>query len=103
MPWWSDILDHPARDSDWRALSVAENYPAITVAALHICGWYDIFINNTLKTYMALRQQAGSPQARDGQRLIVGPWDHLSSTGVYPDRQFGMAADIAAVDLPGNA
>ena len=33
---------------------------------------------------------------------MVGPWDHLSSaTGVYPDRQFGLAAYSLAADMTG--
>jgi predicted acyl esterase len=35
------------------------------------------------------------------QRLIVGPWDHLNSTGVYPDRRFGLMADALYNDLTG--
>jgi putative CocE/NonD family hydrolase len=100
-PWWSDILDHPGRDAFWREISVAEDYAAITVPALHLGGWYDIFVNNTLKTYTALRRQAGTPEAREGQRLVVGPWDHLTAMGVYPDRRFGLAADSMTCDLAG--
>ena len=101
MPWWSDIVGHPARDSYWRDLSVAEDYAVVTVPALHIGGWYDFYLNNILKSYSALKQKAGSPQARSGQRLVVGPWDHLSATGVYPDRQFGLAANSLAADMTG--
>ncbi|MGH3495389.1 MAG: CocE/NonD family hydrolase, partial [Sciscionella sp.] len=39
--------------------------------------------------------------ARDGQRLIIGPWDHLSHDGLYHDRQFGLAAGAMANDLTG--
>jgi len=34
-----------------------------------------------------------------GQRLIIGPWDHLNSTGIYPDRRFGLTADAITQDL----
>jgi putative CocE/NonD family hydrolase len=80
---------------------VAEDSATITVPALHIGGWYDVFLNDTVKNYAALRQAAGTPQARDGQMLVVGPWDHLSATGLYPDRQFGAAAHSMAVDISG--
>lgn len=39
--------------------------------------------------------------SRDGQRLIIGPWDHLNSTGIYPDRKFGLMADALYTDLTG--
>ena len=34
MPWWSDIVGHPARDSYWRDLSVAEDYAVVTRARI---------------------------------------------------------------------
>jgi uncharacterized protein len=101
-PWWAEILAHPARDEYWRGLSVAEHFDDITVPALNIGGWFDIFITSTVRTFTALRQRGGSAGAREGQRLIVGPWDHLNSTGIYPDRQFGMMADALLADLTGQ-
>jgi uncharacterized protein len=99
--WWAEILAHPARDQYWRDLSVADRFEDITVPALNIGGWFDIFVNNTVRTFTGLKSRGGSAAARDGQRLIVGPWDHLNSTGSYPDRQFGMMADALTADLTG--
>ncbi|MDQ3612593.1 MAG: CocE/NonD family hydrolase, partial [Actinomycetota bacterium] len=70
-----------------------------TVPSLHVGGWFDIFAGETAASYTAMRDGAGTAQARNGQRLIIGPWDHLSYTGTYLDRQFGLAADILGVDL----
>jgi uncharacterized protein len=100
-PWWADILAHPGRDEFWQGLSVADRFEDITVPALNIGGWFDIFVSNTVRTFTELRKRGGSPEAREGQRLIVGPWDHLNSTGVYPDRRFGLMADALYADLTG--
>ena len=100
-PWWAEILAHPARDQYWRDLSVADRFADITVPALNIGGWFDIFVNSTARTFTELKKRGGSADARDGQRLIIGPWDHLNSTGVYPDRQFGLMADARYADLTG--
>jgi uncharacterized protein len=100
-PWWAEILAHPVRDRYWRDLSVADRFEDVTVPALNVGGWFDIFINSTVRTYAGLRSRGGSAAARDGQRLIVGPWDHLNHTGSYPDRQFGMRADALVSDLTG--
>ena len=100
-PWWAEILAHPARDQYWRDLSVSDRFEDITVPALNIGGWFDIFVNSTVGTFAGLRLRGGSAAAREGQRLIVGPWDHLNSTGVYPDRQFGMMANALLADLTG--
>ncbi len=101
FPWWAEILDHPARDQYWQDLSVADRFDEITVPALNIGGWFDIFVNSTVRTFTGLKQRAGSEQAREGQRLIIGPWDHLNSTGSYPDRQFGLLADALTADITG--
>jgi uncharacterized protein len=100
-PWWADILSHPARDDFWQGLSVADRFEDITVPALNIGGWFDIFVNNTARTFTELRKRGGSAEAREGQRLIIGPWDHLNQTGIYPDRKFGLMADALYNDLTG--
>ena len=95
-------MEHPARDQFWQDLSVLDHAEQVTVPALHIGGWFDIFAANTARSFTELRARAGSTEAREGQRLIIGPWDHLNSTGVYPDRQFGMLADAITQDLTGE-
>ena len=93
-PWWAEIsLSRPARDAWWQGLSVIDRAEQVTVPALHIGGWFDIFVANTARSFTELRARAGTPQAREGQRLIIGPWDHLNATGIYPDRRFGLTAD----------
>jgi uncharacterized protein len=99
--WWADLLGHCARDEFWRDLSVADRFKDVTVPALNIGGWYDIFINDTTRTFTELKRRGGSAEAREGQRLIIGPWDHINSTGVYPDREFGMMANALFADLTG--
>ncbi|SNQ46791.1 Cocaine esterase [Frankia canadensis] len=101
VPWWSDWLAHPDRDSFWQELSVGDRADTVTVPALNVGGWFDVYIGSTARTYTQMKAEAGSAEARDGQRLIIGPWDHISSTGVYHDRRFGLGADPLAADLTG--
>ena len=100
-PWWLEWLGHPGRDQFWQDLAVIEQPDAVTTPALNIGGWFDLFVDSTTRTFTRMRAQAGSAQAREGQRLIIGPWDHLSQDGVYHDRQFGLAAGAIAADLTG--
>lgn len=95
-PWWSELLSHPSRDQFWQRLSVLDHAEQATVPALHIGGWFDIFIANTARSFTEFKIRS------EGQRLIIGPWDHLNSTGIYPDRQFGMTADAITQDLTGH-
>ena len=98
-PWWSELLSHPSRDQFWQDLSVLDQAGQVTVPALHIGGWFDIFAANTARSFTELRSRAGTAEAREGQRLIIVPWDHLNSTGIYPDRRFGLTADAITQDL----
>ena len=75
-PFFFDWLAHPAYDDYWRALSIEEHHAAINVPALNIGGWYDIFQGGTIRNYTGMRSRGGSDAARNGQRLIVGPWNH---------------------------
>jgi uncharacterized protein len=100
-PWWTEFLAHPTRDAFWADLSVADHFEDVTVPALNIGGWFDIFVSNTTRTFTEMKKRGGSGDARDGQRLIIGPWDHLNSTGIYPDRRFGLMADALYADLTG--
>jgi putative CocE/NonD family hydrolase len=101
-PWWSEFLSHAARDAFWQGLSVIDRAEQVTVPALHIGGWFDIFVSSTARSFTELRARAGTADAREGQRLIIGPWDHLNATGIYPDRRFGLAGDAISQDLTGQ-
>jgi hypothetical protein len=49
----------------------------ISVPALHISGWYDMFLHGSIDGFLALSEHAGSALARDNQYLIAGPWIHI--------------------------
>ena len=89
--WLDEIFDHERRDdSNWRRINPSSHYDAIDLPALHIGGWYDIFLEGTLATYMGMRRQAPTERARENQRLIIGPWAHWTPmTSVVGDVDFG--------------
>ena len=62
-----------------------------TVAApvLHVGSWYDAFQYDTLAMYTAMRDHAATPKARQGQRLLMGPWAHLLPYSVPTSRGTG--------------
>ncbi len=99
--WYPEWVRHADRDEFWQDLSVVDHLDRVTVPALNVGGWFDIFAGSTARTFARMREEAGSAEAREGQRLIMGPWDHLSYTGAYHDRQFGLMADVLAADLTG--
>jgi putative CocE/NonD family hydrolase len=98
-PAFFDWLAHPERDAYWRATAISERYGAIAVPALHIGGWSDIFVDGTLRNYVGLRDGAATQAAREGQRLLVGPWAHGNAHEMVGDLSFGPEASQLALDM----
>jgi uncharacterized protein len=89
--YFRDWLAHPTYDDYWRRWSIDEDYSRLTVPALHIAGWYDIFLTGSVKNFTGMRKDGGTDAARAGQKLVIGPWTHmpwapasLTSEGVEP-------------------
>ena len=89
--YFADWLAHPAYDEFWQRWSIDADYSRLTTPALHIAGWYDVFLAGSIKNFLGLRDGAGTPEARSGQKLVIGPWLHMpwaplsdSSSGVEP-------------------
>lgn len=76
-PYFFDWLAHPAYDEYWSRWSIDEDYGRIEVPALHVGGWYDVFLTGTVRNFVGLRREAGSAEARRRQKLVVGPWAHM--------------------------
>jgi|tagenome__1003787_1003787.scaffolds.fasta_scaffold20965343_3 putative CocE/NonD family hydrolase len=88
--WFDDWLAHPDFDDHWKAQDWSVRIDEVTVPVLEIGGWYDLKVHGQVADFVRTRTQAGSEQARDQSRLIIGPWDHGNIGGQYPDRYFGM-------------
>jgi uncharacterized protein len=70
-PYFLDWLDHPSYDDYWKAISIEDHFSDITVPALHVAAWYDIFLGGSLRNYLGIKSHGGSAAARSGQRLLV--------------------------------
>ena len=76
-PYFADFLSNPDDGEYWWRINVLRHLESIRVPMLHVSSWYDIFLEGALNAYQGIKEHGGSPQARRGQRLIVGPWGHL--------------------------
>ena len=70
-PYFLDWLQHPSYDDYWKAVSIEDHFSSITVPALHVAAWYDIFLGGSLRNYLGIKSHGGSAEARSGQRLLV--------------------------------
>ncbi|HKV55558.1 MAG TPA: CocE/NonD family hydrolase [Candidatus Binataceae bacterium] len=77
MPYLKDYFDHPEDDAYWRQINVRHKAHDVAVPIFHVASWYDGFLEGGLHYFSAIRQHGYTPEARAGQRLLVGPWPHL--------------------------
>jgi putative CocE/NonD family hydrolase len=79
-PYFDDWVRHESDDEYWAAIRVSDSYSRMNVKALHAGGWHDIFSGGTVKNFVQLQKQAPTDEARKGQRLLMGPWAHASTS-----------------------
>ena len=103
-PYYFDWLDHPEYDDYWRGISIEEAHSEITVPAFNYGGWYDIFLGGTIRNFAGMRETGATETARQGQRLVIGPWVHSAiGDNVAGERSFGSVASSAyGIDLQGQ-
>ena len=91
-PYYFDWIEHDTRDEYWEQWSIRERYEDIEVPALNFGGWYDIFLSGGIENFVGMRKRGGSPEARDGQRLVIGPYIHLPWKPEVGELDFGPEA-----------
>jgi hypothetical protein len=92
-PYFRDWVAHERDDDYWRPWKISDHYGEMTVKALHSGGWYDLFLKGTIQNYVGMRK---SSPAAAGQRLLLGPWGHVSTSpeGKIGDWVFGKQAVV---------
>lgn len=102
-PYYDDWLAHPTYDELWENLDVSRGHERLTVPALNIGGWHDIFLKGTIGNFTGMRAKAATPEARAGQRLLIGPWNHGGMRAGNPIGaiDFGMRSAGAEIDVDG--
>ena len=72
-PYFRDWVEHETNDDYWRKIKVSDFYGRMNVKALHAGGWHDIFSGGSIRNFMRLQKEAPTREAREGQRLLMGP------------------------------
>jgi putative CocE/NonD family hydrolase len=93
-PYYRDWIEHERNDDYWRRWKVSDHYGKMKVKALHGGGWHDIFLKGSIGNYVGLHRDAATAEAREAQRLLVGPWAHAETSpeGKVGDVTFGKSA-----------
>jgi putative CocE/NonD family hydrolase len=48
----------------------------MTVPALNVTGWWDMNFLGAPRNFVGMRRHGANKEAREGQRLVIGPWPH---------------------------
>jgi putative CocE/NonD family hydrolase len=79
----------------WTNVSLEDNWQDVNVPAMHLGGWYDIFLQGIIDGFLGY-QNLGGPGAKGKSKLIMGPWTHdgyiEKNQGdlVYPSNSLGI-------------
>ncbi|MDP6778663.1 MAG: CocE/NonD family hydrolase [Candidatus Latescibacteria bacterium] len=91
---------HDVYDSYWAAVDQVPMHEHVRVPGLHVGGWFDHLTRGQFEAYAGIRDRGASDDARQGQRLLIGPWGHqtVGNTGPghsqYGNWDFGTEADL---------
>ena len=97
---FQDWLAHPSYDAYWRPLDLEARASEMDVPALNIGGWYDVFLRSTIGSYKTMTEEAATERARNGQRMIIGPWPHgWNQSQTVGDLDFGANALVSVDEL----
>ena len=89
------------RDGEyWEAIDQSRMHEKVRVPGLHAGGWFDHLTRGQYEAYGNIRDRGATQEARQGQRLVIGPWGH-QTVGIlgerhcrYGDWEFGPEADF---------
>ena len=72
---YSYICNQPHYNAFWEKFNSMKVANKVEVPAIHYGGWYDVFLQGTLDSFVA-RQERGGQGAAGKQKLLIGPWTH---------------------------
>jgi hypothetical protein len=103
--WYYDFLSHPDDGPFWRRFHVGQRHADVETPVYHLGCWWDIFLQGTIDNFSGMQSRARSAQARQSQKMILGPWHHgplAVGQSKFGDFDFGPEAvdDFNTLRLP---
>jgi len=87
----------------WNCLNTIPQASKIKSPQLHVGGWYDIFLQGTIDSFVAAQENSSS-ECKNQHKLIIGPWAHRwkerEGFGEFPTVEKGRQApySIQSID-----
>ena len=97
-PYYYEWLDHPDDGPYWDFVNVEKKHENVKVPAYSLTGWFDDGYGQpgAILNFVGMKKNGNTKTAREGQKLIIGPWTHCNPTSKVGDMDFG---DDAKIDL----
>lgn len=98
VSFWQEWLDNRENPEFFAPAETNSRLDGVTRPLMHFAGWYDLFLRNTIATYVGVKQRGATAEARSGQRLMIGPWSHIANPAFrqFPNSDVNDAAACAA-------
>jgi uncharacterized protein len=98
VPFWRQWLDHRDDPAFFANSDAAARFAKVTIPLFHWVGWYDLFQRNSIDAYEGITAHGATLAARQGQRLLVGPWSHglCDECRQFPDARLDDSAATGA-------
>ncbi len=91
-------LEFPMVRAAAEYMTISGKHERVALPTFNGGGWYDIFLQDTLDTFNAMRHHSTSTVARQS-KLLVGPWAHTSQGPLVGEQTFGIASTAAFINL----
>lgn len=73
---YQTVCTKSSYSSFWDPYNMLPHASKCQTPAMHIGGWYDVFLKGSLAAYTKLQKEGGEG-AKGNQKLVIGPWSHL--------------------------
>jgi uncharacterized protein len=92
-PAFFDYFRAASDRSELGFAAIGGRHHQASVPSFNAGGWYDIFLQDTIANYQAMRG-LGLPS-----KLLIGPWSHGSQRNPIGELSFGFGSQAALIDL----
>jgi putative CocE/NonD family hydrolase len=99
VPYLNDWIAHPNYDDYWKKRGIDYRFGDVTVPALNIGGWFDIFSKTTIEQVNAVHAASRDHATRRNQFVVIGPWTHGVGVRKVGELDFGTEATLNLGDL----
>lgn len=99
FPYWAEWVDNPIESEYWKPYDIEAQHHLTEIPALNLTGWNDDQYGQpgAIRNFTGMRQRGATRAAREGQRLVIGPWTHgvpTMSRSTYAGVDYGPDAAI---------